>query len=49
VVAERGPSGWAVQEIPLADITKAVVQVEFSSPNPRELQLAGVGDDKAGR
>jgi ribosome maturation factor RimP len=49
VVAERGRSGWAVREIPLADITKAVVQVEFSSPNPRELQLAGVGDDEAGR
>jgi ribosome maturation factor RimP len=33
---------WAVREIPLDNIVKAVVQVEFSAPNPRELELAGV-------
>jgi ribosome maturation factor RimP len=30
-----------VREVPLGDITKAVVQVEFSTPNRRELELAG--------
>jgi len=40
VVAHRGRSGWSVHAIPLADIVKAVVQVEFSAPSPRELQLA---------
>ena len=38
VIPERG--GWSVQQIQLAEITKAVVQVEFSSPSARELQLA---------
>jgi ribosome maturation factor RimP len=27
--------------VPLADIAEAVVQVEFSPPGPRELELAG--------
>ena len=30
----------AVREIPLSEITKAVVQVEFSTPAPAELELA---------
>lgn len=30
----------AVREIPLSEITKAVVQVEFSPPAPAELELA---------
>ncbi|HEY5858177.1 MAG TPA: ribosome maturation factor RimP [Aldersonia sp.] len=30
-----------VVSVPLADVRTAVVQVEFSAPNPRELQLAG--------
>lgn len=34
----------ALREIPLADIAKAVVQVEFSSPAPAELELAGRAD-----
>lgn len=39
VVRDRG--GWTVRRIPLSDIRKAVVQVEFSPPNPRELELIG--------
>ena len=34
-------AGWALRDIALTDIVKAVVQVEFSSPNPRELEMAG--------
>jgi ribosome maturation factor RimP len=49
VVRERGRSDWSVREIPLDDIVKAVVQVEFSSPSPRELELAGGGRREAGR
>jgi len=48
VVPERGRSGWSVQDIPLAEIVKAIVQVEFSSPSAGELQLAGCGDAEAG-
>jgi ribosome maturation factor RimP len=32
---------FEVRDIPLGDIAKAVVQVEFSTPNRRELELAG--------
>ena len=39
---------WTVRELPLADIVKGIVQVEFSSPNPRELELAGEGGKEAG-
>ena len=38
----RDHRDWAVREIPLAKIVKAVVQVEFSPPAPAELELAGV-------
>jgi ribosome maturation factor RimP len=31
---------WAVRQIPLAEIVKAVVQVEFSQPAQAELELA---------
>ncbi|OBJ47626.1 ribosome maturation factor RimP [Mycobacterium sp. 1423905.2] len=34
---------WSVRQIPLADIVTAVVQVEFSSPSPAELELATTG------
>lgn len=37
----RAGGGWQMRRLPLADIRKAVVQVEFSAPDPRELQLAG--------
>ncbi|RWA16272.1 hypothetical protein MBRU_09185 [Mycolicibacterium brumae DSM 44177] len=32
-----------VRPLDLADIATAVVQVEFAKPNPRELELAGMG------
>ncbi len=34
---------WAVREIPRDEIVKAVVQVEFSPPAKRELELATAG------
>lgn len=40
-VVVRGRAGWAVQRIPLRDIRRAVVQVEFSPPSPDELALLG--------
>lgn len=46
VVRARGD--WSVRQIPLTGIRKAVVQVEFSPPNPRELELAGVAGTEAG-
>lgn len=45
VVAKRGV--LSVQSVALADITKAVVQVEFSPPNRRELELAGMTGEGA--
>lgn len=43
----RDGRDWAVRDIPLAGIAKAVVQVEFSSPSRTELELTGV--DEAGQ
>jgi ribosome maturation factor RimP len=40
VVREGGGGSYSVRELPLGGIAKAVVQVEFSSPNQRELELA---------
>src|SRR5262249_42404650 len=37
VVREGGRGNYSVREMPLDAITKAVVQVEFSPPNQREL------------
>jgi len=34
---------WAVREIPLVEIVKAVVQVEFSPPAQVEMELASMG------
>jgi ribosome maturation factor RimP len=42
VVVRPNSRDWQVRDIPLENIVKAVVQVEFSHPNPRELELAGV-------
>lgn len=39
----RAGRDWSVREIPLGDIAKAVVQVEFSPPNQAELELASMG------
>lgn len=42
----KGASTWAVREVALNDVTKAVVQVDFSPPSQRELDLVGqVGTD----
>lgn len=41
VVADRR-SGLTVRELSIDDVANAVVQVEFSPPNPLELELAGV-------
>jgi ribosome maturation factor RimP len=48
VVRSSGRKDWTVQEVPLGEIVNAVVQVEFSRPHPRELELAGEGDGRAG-
>ncbi|WP_336881919.1 ribosome maturation factor RimP [Rhodococcus globerulus] len=40
-VVMNGRGGLTVREIPLADVQKAVVQVEFSKPSDAELELAG--------
>jgi ribosome maturation factor RimP len=41
VVREGARANFSVRELPVGDITKAVVQVEFSPPNQRELELTG--------
>jgi ribosome maturation factor RimP len=41
VVREGRQPNFSVRELPLDSITKAVVQVEFSPPNQRELELLG--------
>ena len=46
VIAERGR--LSVRRVAIADIAKAVVQVEFSPPNRRELELAGVTGEEVG-
>jgi ribosome maturation factor RimP len=42
VVRDGGARDWAVRSISLAEIVKAVVQVEFSAPSQRERELATV-------
>jgi ribosome maturation factor RimP len=44
LVVRSKQSDWTVRDIALEQIAKAVVQVEFSPPNPRELELAGIGE-----
>lgn len=41
-VVVRSGRDWAVRPIALGEVTKAVVQVEFSKPPRRELELAGI-------
>jgi ribosome maturation factor RimP len=48
VVREGGRGALAVRELPMAEIAKAVVQVEFTPPNQRELELAGQSGKEAG-
>lgn len=51
-VVVRSGGDWTVREIPLDEIVKAVVQVEFSPPSQRELELAtgsrGAGTEAGG-
>jgi ribosome maturation factor RimP len=55
VVADGGPGKYSVREVPRDAVAKAIVQVEFSPPNRRELELAGgqersdPGNDAGGR
>ncbi len=37
----RSGSGWEVRRLPLNEIRKAVVQVEFSPPSAKEIELVG--------
>lgn len=39
VVRDDRARDWTVRPVPIGDIAKAVVQVEFSSPSKRELEL----------
>lgn len=47
VVREGRQANFTVRELPLEGITKAIVQVEFSPPNPRELELVGQSGKEA--
>ncbi|BBZ23593.1 ribosome maturation factor RimP [Mycolicibacter hiberniae] len=38
----RAGRDWNLRRLPLSDISRAVVQVEFSPPSARELELAGL-------
>jgi ribosome maturation factor RimP len=42
VVRDDRARDWTVRPVPIEEIVKAVVQVEFSSPSKRELELAAV-------
>lgn len=44
----KSAGGWAVRQLALGDIRKAVVQVEFSSPHAEELELVGDPGQAAG-
>jgi ribosome maturation factor RimP len=43
VVRDDRRRDWQVRTVPLGEIVKAVVQVEFSPPAQRELELAALG------
>ena len=44
----RAGTGWSIRRVALTDIRKAVVQVEFSPPSAKELELVGSGGATAG-
>jgi ribosome maturation factor RimP len=48
VVREGGGASFSVRELPVNAISNAVVQVEFSPPSQRELELAGQSGKEAG-
>jgi ribosome maturation factor RimP len=45
VVRDDRARDWTVRPVPIGEIVKAVVQVEFSPPSKRELELAAVDRD----
>jgi ribosome maturation factor RimP len=47
VVREGARPNFSIRELPIDGIAKAVVQVEFSPPNQRELELAGQSGKEA--
>ncbi|MGP4053760.1 ribosome maturation factor RimP [Mycobacterium sp. 4D054] len=47
VVVREARNNLTVRDIAIDSIAEAVVQVEFSPPNPRELELAGVSGEEA--
>jgi ribosome maturation factor RimP len=47
-VVLRAGTGWSVRRVALTEIRKAVVQVEFSPPSAKELELAGGAGATAG-
>jgi ribosome maturation factor RimP len=47
VVREGARPNFTIRELPIDGIAKAVVQVEFSPPNQRELELAGQSGKEA--
>ena len=44
----KGSGKWSVREFALAEISKAVVQVDFSPPSARELEMVGQAGEGAG-
>jgi ribosome maturation factor RimP len=49
VVRDDRARDWIVRPVSIGEIVKAVVQVEFSPPSKRELELAAVGRSEEGR
>lgn len=49
VVRDDQARDWTVYPVPIGEIVKAVVQVEFSPPAKRELELAAVDRSVGGR
>jgi ribosome maturation factor RimP len=49
VVRDDQARDWTVHPVPIGEIVKAVVQVEFSPPAKRELELAAVDRSAEGR
>jgi ribosome maturation factor RimP len=42
VIRDDRSGDWTVRPVPIGEVVKAVVQVEFSPPSQRELELAAV-------
>ncbi|MFZ0903540.1 MAG: ribosome maturation factor RimP [Mycobacterium sp.] len=49
VVRDDRARDWTVRPVPIDEIVKAIVQVEFSPPSKRELELAAVDRSAEGR